>query len=234
MEEIDLTNSDDEDVIRMVNRTYVTNPKSVHNFRARKKMRGNVEPDPLYSEEADEHYNRHEITEEQLTEIPVYDFKTLDAERVEVRPSNVPSAGMGLFAKIDIAKNHYICSYDGVVIKTADAQLDEYKSEYVWEYDDYFSIDSRHEDSCKGRYANDIVGEWNADIYPYRVVVRGYLMATEDIKAGDEISISYGSGYWNVAKKLRNLDDETIRRMRTFYPELNETIDSLDDVIDLT
>ena len=132
---------------------------------------------------------------------------------VEVRPSSIFGAGMGLFATKFFAKGDAITEYDGEII-------DRRQAEHLASLrrDTHIRSLSRHSlvDGLKvpisgrggGSFANDVKGMYNANFCKVEEVIPGYpdprsglrdmtrifLRALRDIHPGEEIFIDYQKG----------------------------------------
>jgi len=122
--------------------------------------------------------------------------------KVEVRLSKIDGAGLGLFTKTKIKKSELISEFTGKLVRNDDSEYWSQKEEFLYLifWDENHKLDVEHSD-CLAKYANDAVGlnrikglknnakiVWDDD--------RLFLMATKDIKIGDEIYVSYGKQYW--------------------------------------
>ncbi|PBQ33218.1 SET domain-containing protein-lysine N-methyltransferase [Sphingobacteriaceae bacterium] len=125
-----------------------------------------------------------------------------------VKKSQLPGAGKGLFTTKAIRKDSKIIEYRGEIIG-----YNEYRRRARREEDHYLfflrmdlSIDSLYTPKFKARYANDAAGitrvkglRNNSDY-----VIFGdkcFVVASRDIKAGEEIFVNYTSSYWSYMKK---------------------------------
>ena len=129
-----------------------------------------------------------------------------------VRESLIPGdTGWGLFARKSIPAKQEICSYEGLEVPLETLQAGGYKdTDYVVEAiknqktRERICMDSPHEASCFGRYAQDPINE---DLVNAKIVWRKgrmVVIATIPIRPGDEIYVHYGLDYW--ADKLDYLD----------------------------
>lgn len=125
-----------------------------------------------------------------------------------IKKSTLPNAGKGLFTTKAISKDSKIIQYRGEIIG-----YNEYRRRARNEVDQYLfylrrdlCIDSMHTPQYKSRYANDaqgftkIKGVKNNSDY----VIFGdncFMVATRNIKAGEEIFVDYTNHYWKAMKK---------------------------------
>jgi hypothetical protein len=135
-----------------------------------------------------------------------YTFQSETSDIVEVRHSNINNAGDGLFALRDIEEGEHMCLYFGVLVFKTQVYEGYYESDYLLmsESSDLI-IDAADPKSCLGRFANDSLSLKldNSDFGFYDSPFSGYIYATRDIGAGEEIYTSYGDSYWADAKKKK-------------------------------
>ena len=130
---------------------------------------------------------------------------------LSVKQSQLPRAGLGLYAERDFKKGEAIVKYDGEKITWKECVR---RNEAQEEYGCYYlyinkrrCIDAQYTLWAKGRYANDaagmnrVAGLRNNSRYE---VVKGevFITASRNIKAGEEIFVSYGRSYWNTLRKV--------------------------------
>lgn len=131
-----------------------------------------------------------------------------EKEYLHISTSNIKNAGKGLFTFIDIYKGELISIFKGEILTEKEAKKRAKKNE-----DSYFitMLDSSTMDSnyvfCYAKYANDCNGISKTKFKNNSVISineqgQPCLVATTDIKAGNEIFCSYGKAYWNKIKKL--------------------------------
>lgn len=132
-----------------------------------------------------------------------------------VKKSSLPDAGKGLFTKSDIKKGERFIEYLGEVV--TEAELDRRAEKDIFGYAFYISkkkcIDAFYTPNELARYANDarglnkIKGVKNNACY---VVYKnsGWIKAEKNIKAGEEIFVSYGAEYWKDIRYNIKLDKE--------------------------
>jgi uncharacterized protein len=134
---------------------------------------------------------------------------------LEVKPSTLPNAGLGLFTKKDIKKGTRIIEYLGEVI--TEKELDRRAENDIYGYAFYISkrkvIDAYYTPDEIARYANDANGiervpgirnNCSYEIWKNR----GWITAEKNIPAGAEIFVSYGADYWKDIRYNRRLDKE--------------------------
>ena len=131
-------------------------------------------------------------------------FEKLETKSLYVDSSTIPNSGKGLFAKRDFKKGEFICKFTGEIIDSDEL----YKRDIGGPRSHYF-IDMGNKTldvyKSKGlaRYANDAEGltkikgkKNNSSIYMDDDEKYVYIAATKNIKAGEEIFVSYGKDYW--------------------------------------
>ena len=137
---------------------------------------------------------------------------------VEVKESQIPDAGLGLFVEVKFYKGDLITEYDGAVISREEALVlrDRGLDTHVRSINRDFLING-HFAPVEGRggasFANDFPKHYNVkfvtkdkslmgDNRPGLNVLGGvYLQALRDIEAGEELYVSYGKDFWDVRKK---------------------------------
>lgn len=135
--------------------------------------------------------------------------EAVDPALLFVNESTLPNCGKGLFTKIDIKKGSLIVEYKGEKITWAEGlkrnENHAFQSPYLFYITAKNCIDAEYTLDALARYANDAKGHTkvkgltnNAE---YAVIKRvPYIMATKNIKAGEEIFVSYGDDYWKAMK----------------------------------
>lgn len=118
-----------------------------------------------------------------------------------VKKSQIPGAGKGLFTKVDIKRGARITEYAGKIKKWKDIKDVEIKNRYLLYMNKNHVIDAEGNTECFGMYANDARGlnkeahlKNNASYYIFGKKV--FITASRNIKAGEEIFVSYGKEYW--------------------------------------
>lgn len=127
-----------------------------------------------------------------------------------IKKSRLPNAGNGLFTTKAIKKDSKIIEYRGEIIG-----YQEYRKRARKEQDHYLFylsrkiiIDALHTPQYKARYANDargftkIKGLKNNSDY----VIFGekcFIVASRDIKAGEEIFVNYTEAYWKAMRRRK-------------------------------
>lgn len=115
---------------------------------------------------------------------------------MRVKKSQIPKAGLGLYAERLFKKDEQICEYTGE--KLTVAQYDKrYGADAMGSYglqlNDKYVIDAAKTTSGVARYACDFHGSRRRPNAEY-VSDTGhvYIVATRDIKVGEEICTDYG------------------------------------------
>lgn len=135
-----------------------------------------------------------------------------------VKKSKLPGAGMGLFSTKAISKDAKVIEYRGEIIgnkeyrRRAQLQLDH----YLFYVRTDLCIDAMHTPQYKARYANDAAGltkikglRNNADYIIFDD--QCFIVASRDIKAGEEIFVNYTKPYWDCMKRRLKKTDKKKR-----------------------
>ncbi|HEX8356334.1 MAG TPA: SET domain-containing protein-lysine N-methyltransferase [Segetibacter sp.] len=131
-------------------------------------------------------------------------------KHLEVKESNIPGAGSGLFTREFIAKGTRIVEYKGKIRTWKEVQYDD-GNLYIFYVTRNHVIDGGNYKRSIARYINDAKGLTkikgltnNAEFV--RDGLRIFVDATKDIPAGAEIFVGYGKKYWEVIRKNLKLD----------------------------
>eukprot|EP00929_Paragymnodinium_shiwhaense_P053412 TRINITY_DN26725_c0_g1_i1.p1 TRINITY_DN26725_c0_g1~~TRINITY_DN26725_c0_g1_i1.p1 ORF type:complete len:208 (-),score=38.54 TRINITY_DN26725_c0_g1_i1:361-984(-) len=122
-------------------------------------------------------------------------------ERLDVRPSELPGAGLGLFSLTGHKADELIFPYQGERMSMEEHHRrlasGESSGDYAMQLFCGDIIDAEHHKDALGRYANDGSGEKQNALFD-EVDQRPWLRASgdQDIPAGAEILVSYGVSYW--------------------------------------
>lgn len=131
-----------------------------------------------------------------------------NSEVVEIKNSKITDAGKGLFAKKKIKKGDFICWYFGVLIEKDFVLNEYYDSDYLLSNPhNELIIDAADPSSCYGRYINDSLGlkKNNAEFIFYDNTFSAGVIATKNIKKGEEIYLSYGMEFWKEERRYNAL-----------------------------
>jgi SET domain-containing protein len=129
---------------------------------------------------------------------------------LSIKKSQIPSSGLGLWAEKDFKRGDVIVKYDGDKITWKECEKRNEAQKGYGGYYLYISkrkcVDAQYTLWAKGRYANDATGltriEGLRNNARYEIIKgEAYIKASRNIKAGEEILVSYGRGYWNILKK---------------------------------
>lgn len=132
-----------------------------------------------------------------------------EAKYLEVKDSHF--TGKGLFTTKDIKKGERVCTYMGEYIdndealRRCDAGIDQFLVETVND-----GILDSMPIFCHAMYANDAAGITRMEGIRNNCKIEiedggPRMVATRNIKAGDEILVGYGRVYWNnVKRRLKN------------------------------
>jgi len=121
--------------------------------------------------------------------------------------SQLPDSGYGLFTAIPIYKEEIISYFKGEILSDAEAALRAGKNldQYFINLLDGSIMDSKNTD-CFAKYANDAQGFSTSNFKNNAQITLDEnnaicLIATKNLKAGEEIFCSYGKKYWEKRKK---------------------------------
>ncbi len=109
---------------------------------------------------------------------------------------------MGLFTTTEIPKDALIIEYLGTVTSWKEIKH-EHDNNYLCYVNANHVINGAPHPESLGRYANDAAGPTRVEGIRNNSFFevdgnRVFIKATRKIKAGSEIFVSYGRGYWNV------------------------------------
>ena len=130
---------------------------------------------------------------------------------LSIKKSQIPSAGQGLWAEKDFKRGEIIIKYDGERISWKECERRNMAQEGYGCYYLFISknkcIDAQYTTWAQGRYANDAAGlirkEGLRNNAKYEIIKgEAFIKASRNIKAGEEIFVSYGRGYWNTLRKV--------------------------------
>jgi SET domain-containing protein len=129
---------------------------------------------------------------------------------LEIKESNIPGAGQGLFTKEPIAKGARIIEYTGRIRKWKDVEKED-GNYYILFVTKNHVIDANRRKKSLARYINDAKGlqkiKGLANNTQFRREgLRIFVEATKDIPAGAELFVGYGKEYWDVIRHNRKID----------------------------
>lgn len=135
-----------------------------------------------------------------------------------IKKSLIPGAGKGVFTKASIEKESIIAEFTGEKIShtIGIARFILKQSHSILYLNKTYSLDSLKDKNCIATYINDAKGltkipylRNNADM----VITRGriFVIAKRNIKAGEELYVSYGSSYWKAITYYGALDVKKAR-----------------------
>ena len=143
-------------------------------------------------------------------------------DKCSVFESSIPNAGLGLFATRNIPAKEKICSYEGPQVSQERVdegygKTNDYLAEVVTDRStgEMIIIDGEGM-SHFGRFANDPLDDLAVNAKIVWVGNKAVLVATTDIVAGDEILISYGTGYWKEREeRIVYISEDKRERIRS-------------------
>lgn len=130
---------------------------------------------------------------------------------MEIRPSQIPGAGLGLYALRRFAPHKRIAEYTGDwVLATAKNEnvLFPYGVGMCKKGNKEYIIDAARRPRCPAGFANDANGPGRNANFRNNAIMRMsarsdriYVHSTRTIRPGDEIFLTYGHEYWDVPYK---------------------------------
>ncbi len=124
-----------------------------------------------------------------------------------VKKSQLPGSGKGLHTNKAIKKGAKIIAYRGEAIDWNEycKRVKEDKDGYLAYISRKKSIDAYNTPQYKARYANDAEGlirdkKFKNNAGYEMIDDKVYIVATRNIKAGEEIFVSYSKDYWDAIK----------------------------------
>ena len=125
-----------------------------------------------------------------------------------IKKSQLPGAGKGLFTNKAIRKDAKIIEYRGEIIgyKEYRRRARKEQDQYLFYLRRELCIDAMHTLQYKARYANDARGitrvkglRNNSDYIIFDD--QCFIVASRNIKAGEEIFVNYTKPYWDCMRK---------------------------------
>ncbi|HET6226912.1 MAG TPA: SET domain-containing protein [Bacteroidia bacterium] len=142
-------------------------------------------------------------------------YTTDSDSNFKVKKSQIPGSGKGLYAKIDFKKGERIVEYLGEII--TEAELDKRAENDIYGYAFFISkkrcIDAYYTPDAIARFANDAAGLTKVKGLKNNCCYsiwknRGWIETERNIKAGEEIFVSYGKEYWKDIRYNIELEKE--------------------------
>lgn len=132
-----------------------------------------------------------------------------------IKRSGIPTAGKGLFTKVQIDKGADIIEYIGKITTWKKVLEGKSFNGYVFYVNRNHVIDAKHNLKSLGRYVNDANG-----IIKKKGVVnnakyvetdgRVYIRAIRNIPPGSEVFVSYKKEYWDVIRYNNRLRRKSV------------------------
>jgi len=129
-----------------------------------------------------------------------------------VKKSKIPGSGKGLYTTKAIKKDSKIIQYRGEEIgwKEYKERVDRDEDGYLFFFNRNKCVDAFHTPQYKARYANDANGFGRVkglkNNSQYEIFDDAcFIVATRDIKAGEEIFTDYTKDYWDSMRYNVNL-----------------------------
>ena len=118
-------------------------------------------------------------------------------KKLQIKKSQIPKSGKGLFALESIKSGEIICGFLGEFINKKELELRG--GEYSIEISSKLFFDTLHYESF-AKYANDVNGTKKSKFHNNSYIEihdnMPVLVSTKDIKPGEEIFCDYGEEYW--------------------------------------
>ena len=131
-----------------------------------------------------------------------------------LKQSTLSGAGSGLFTLNYIAKGTCLLEYKGTITSWKNVNHNDGKNAYVFYVNRNHVVDAQDHPLELARYINDanglqkIKGVTNNTYYVIKKK-RVFVYALKNIKAGSEIFVDYGKGYWDTIREyLQNAKEE--------------------------
>ncbi len=129
---------------------------------------------------------------------------------LEIKDSTIPNCGKGLFATAAFKRGDKVVEYTGEIITWKECQKrnEEMKDgfgAYYFYVSDRKCIDAQNVPESLARYANDAAGFTRIpgirNNCRFEVIKsRAYIIASRNLKPGEEIFVAYGKDYWNALR----------------------------------
>ena len=127
--------------------------------------------------------------------------------KIKVAPSQIPNAGLGLYVLEDVKKDQWIARYSGTPLTKAESKQHGH-SHYRLQVHSNLFLDAKDLKHFEGRYINDatrskfkVNARFAANYITETDSATGFkwvrIYATRNIKAGEEIFLSYGKEFWD-------------------------------------
>ena len=132
---------------------------------------------------------------------------------LELKPSNIPGAGLGVFAKVDIPAGIILCEYRGSIIFRDKIDIAKFNNRCLNLNNELTIVGSNCIASfindaidLKKIYTKDEIKKINEDnCFPLlkeynccfqNTLYKSFIVSIKDIKEGEELFCSYGIKYW--------------------------------------
>lgn len=127
---------------------------------------------------------------------------------MEIKQSNIPDAGRGVFTKAFLPKGTFLGYYRGKIVN-----LDKIKNtDYVLTIDDGTAICGKHSNHFSAMINCPTATQYSPNVM---FTTEGQLNTIRDIKANEELYVDYGRGYWTARPDLLyDIAQKNIRKTR--------------------
>jgi len=120
------------------------------------------------------------------------------SETLLAQTSTIPNAGLGLFAKCDFKIGEEICDYIGTIRSLKEVNSSTFNTDYCLFLNLIRHVDALNHPEVLARYINDSPDRDAINVRFQRLPKqrKATVIALRYIKAGEELFVSYGRGYW--------------------------------------
>ncbi len=123
------------------------------------------------------------------------------SKQLRVLTSQIPNSGKGLFTTVNIQKGQLILEYQGKHVTREEMLQKDSSNVNLYVYNDII-IDATGYLASRINDANGIVKQQgchnNCKFVEFPNVTKIFIMATRDIRSGEELFLDYGPNYWLV------------------------------------
>lgn len=134
-----------------------------------------------------------------------------------VKRSQIPKGGKGLFTLSEIPKGEKIVEYKGRLERWRDVKDEDGYNAYIFKINNRWAINALPYKTALGRFANDargigrVPGLRNNAEYDTEGK-HCFIFSTRKIKAGEEIFVDYGRGFWRLIDKIEKIKKKAKKR----------------------
>jgi hypothetical protein len=133
--------------------------------------------------------------------LPVIESPYEQHNYLEPRTSTIPGTGLGLFTTEPLLEGAIVCYYRGHIHNFHSTKKLVDKT-YLMLVQGSVLIDTGPLPHIKARYMNDPLNEAFLNCKYVSCQFWSQVVATRDIRSGEELFVSYGEAYWNQREEL--------------------------------